>query len=519
MGPLTLVRAAEEHGGPHSAWFWDPTQQGGGVLSDMGCHSIAVGRYLLTPRRPSRRASSSPRRCRRTSSLLKWGQPRWRAELLERHGVDYARTPAEDFATGLVTYRDPETGQRDAGAVHGVVDVRQAGPAAARRRHRPGLRARGEQPALAARGVHRRRGGRVGRRRRARAREGDRVARVCSRSNRTSPTSTATPTRTSTRSPRSATGRSALLDFDDGLDVVRLTMAAYMSAEQRPRRRPHRRRDARRARDLRAAHPAGPRRGGRCSGLTVRPRVAVGVIDRLCDREDRGRARAGRTSGVYLLGRRVSVCSRKCGLVRRPVVRRSACGSTRLIVCGELGDDVQPAPLLPATAPARVCSTRRRRGVGSITTTGTLQNERRVCGSLRYTTDCVLLEHTTAPFVTDDLARGGDHREQTALLGHLRDVADRAATGTRRSRRASTIASERRSAVSPSDRARARARRAPRTRGGSSAGNTAGRKRRAAQTWSGVIARAPDVEQRGRREHERRDLRREPQRAAHERRP
>ena len=43
--------------------------------------------------------------------LLKWGAPRWRAELLERHGVDYARTPAEDFATGLVTYHDPESGQ------------------------------------------------------------------------------------------------------------------------------------------------------------------------------------------------------------------------------------------------------------------------------------------------------------------------------------------------------------------------------------------------------------------------
>jgi predicted dehydrogenase len=41
--------------------------------------------------------------------LLKWGQPAWRKELLARHGVDYARTPAEDFATGLVTYRDPET--------------------------------------------------------------------------------------------------------------------------------------------------------------------------------------------------------------------------------------------------------------------------------------------------------------------------------------------------------------------------------------------------------------------------
>ena len=44
-------------------------------------------------------------------SLLKWGQPRWRNELLDRHGVDYSRTPAEDFATGLVTYRNPDNGQ------------------------------------------------------------------------------------------------------------------------------------------------------------------------------------------------------------------------------------------------------------------------------------------------------------------------------------------------------------------------------------------------------------------------
>src|SRR5262245_15606864 len=38
MGPLALARAAEEHAGPHEPWFWDPRQQGGGVLSDMGCH-------------------------------------------------------------------------------------------------------------------------------------------------------------------------------------------------------------------------------------------------------------------------------------------------------------------------------------------------------------------------------------------------------------------------------------------------------------------------------------------------
>ena len=114
MGPLTLARAAEEHGGPHSAWFWDPTQQGGGVLSDMGCHSIAVGGTCS--RRPdSRRRSSSRRSVVAHVGLLKWGQPRWRDELRAKHGVDYAQTPAEDFATGIVTYRNPETGQRAQG--------------------------------------------------------------------------------------------------------------------------------------------------------------------------------------------------------------------------------------------------------------------------------------------------------------------------------------------------------------------------------------------------------------------
>src|SRR6266540_5937484 len=43
-GPPYLARAAEEHGGPHRAWFWDPTQQGGGVLSDMMCHTVEVTR-------------------------------------------------------------------------------------------------------------------------------------------------------------------------------------------------------------------------------------------------------------------------------------------------------------------------------------------------------------------------------------------------------------------------------------------------------------------------------------------
>jgi len=111
MGPLTLARSGEEHAGPHNSWFWDPTQQGGGVLSDMGCHCLAVGWYLLTPHgRPPRHLV--PQTVSADVGLLKWGQPAWRAELRERYGVDYAETPAEDFATGIVTYADPDTGQR-----------------------------------------------------------------------------------------------------------------------------------------------------------------------------------------------------------------------------------------------------------------------------------------------------------------------------------------------------------------------------------------------------------------------
>ena len=110
MGPLTLTRSAEEHGGPHEPWFWDPTRQGGGVLLDMGCHSIAVGRHVLTPADKDL-LFLQPVSVTADLGLLKWGQKKWRDKLLKERGVDYAKTPAEDFATGMITYRNPETGQ------------------------------------------------------------------------------------------------------------------------------------------------------------------------------------------------------------------------------------------------------------------------------------------------------------------------------------------------------------------------------------------------------------------------
>jgi len=110
MGPLSLVRSSEEHAGPHTAWFWDPTRQGGGALNDMGCHSIASAWYALTP--PGNPLTYlRPISISAEVALLKWGRPEWREILMHEHGVDYKKTPAEDFATGVITFRNPETGQ------------------------------------------------------------------------------------------------------------------------------------------------------------------------------------------------------------------------------------------------------------------------------------------------------------------------------------------------------------------------------------------------------------------------
>jgi predicted dehydrogenase len=38
------VRSRETHPGPHSAWFWDAGQAGGGAIVDLGCHCIEIVR-------------------------------------------------------------------------------------------------------------------------------------------------------------------------------------------------------------------------------------------------------------------------------------------------------------------------------------------------------------------------------------------------------------------------------------------------------------------------------------------
>jgi predicted dehydrogenase len=104
-----LARAAEEHSGPHMPWFWQAQRQGGGVLSDMTCHSVEVGRFLLSrpgaPRTDLKLVSASA-----TVGNLKWTRPEYVERLKNMMGpeVDYARQPAEDFARGALVFRDAD---------------------------------------------------------------------------------------------------------------------------------------------------------------------------------------------------------------------------------------------------------------------------------------------------------------------------------------------------------------------------------------------------------------------------
>jgi predicted dehydrogenase len=102
-----LARAAEEHGGPHRPWFWEGSLQGGGVLNDMMCHSVEVGRFMLTPPGADRSALT-PVRVTAYTNCLKWQIPEY-AEMLAKNSdgkTDYMKRPAEDFARALVEYRD-----------------------------------------------------------------------------------------------------------------------------------------------------------------------------------------------------------------------------------------------------------------------------------------------------------------------------------------------------------------------------------------------------------------------------
>ena len=231
MGPLSLARASEEHSGPHNAWFWDPTLQGGGVLSDMGCHSIALAWYALTP--PGKPPTHLvPQSVNAEVGLLKWGQPRECDALRARYGVDYTKQPAEDFATGVITFAHPDTGQR----VKGQFTVSWMYDKQGLRLLLDGL---GPGYALEANSL----------RSPLEVFIGDAAAAGVADAERALEKSTATQgllavqpnepdlygyvdeNEDAVQAFRS--GRPALLDWSYGREIVRLTMAAYLSAEER----------------------------------------------------------------------------------------------------------------------------------------------------------------------------------------------------------------------------------------------------------------------------------------------
>ncbi|KQZ82845.1 dehydrogenase [Mesorhizobium sp. Root157] len=104
-----LARAAEEHSGPHEPWFWQGDKQGGGVLSDMMCHSVEVARYLLTAPGASRN-SLKIKSVNGTVANLKWTRPNYADQLRARFGaeVDYRNRPSEDFARGTIALEDED---------------------------------------------------------------------------------------------------------------------------------------------------------------------------------------------------------------------------------------------------------------------------------------------------------------------------------------------------------------------------------------------------------------------------
>ncbi len=112
-----LARAAEEHSGPHMPWFWQASLQGGGVLNDMMCHSVEVVRHLLT-KPGDDRSSIRPVRITGHIASLKWSRPAYSKRLSQAMGkdVDYQKRPAEDFARATIEY-EAESGERMIGEV------------------------------------------------------------------------------------------------------------------------------------------------------------------------------------------------------------------------------------------------------------------------------------------------------------------------------------------------------------------------------------------------------------------
>ena len=90
-------------------WFWEGELQGGGVLNDMMCHSVEEARFMLTAPKASR-DSLTPLSVNAYASCLKWQRPEY-AKILSDNSkgrTDYLQKPSEDFARSLIEYLDED---------------------------------------------------------------------------------------------------------------------------------------------------------------------------------------------------------------------------------------------------------------------------------------------------------------------------------------------------------------------------------------------------------------------------
>jgi len=86
LGKVLWARSRETHGGPHSDWFWNKEQSGGGAIVDMGCHCIEIARGFIGKEN-------------RPLEVTCWADT-------QVHPID-----AEDHAVGLVRYDSGAIGQ------------------------------------------------------------------------------------------------------------------------------------------------------------------------------------------------------------------------------------------------------------------------------------------------------------------------------------------------------------------------------------------------------------------------
>jgi predicted dehydrogenase len=86
LGKVLWARSRETHPGPHSDWFWDRAQSGGGAIVDLGCHCIEIARNFIG-------------KDIRPAEVTCWADT-------QVHPIE-----AEDHAVGLVRYENGAIGQ------------------------------------------------------------------------------------------------------------------------------------------------------------------------------------------------------------------------------------------------------------------------------------------------------------------------------------------------------------------------------------------------------------------------